>query len=112
MRNTARLAAPAVAVALLAAAGSFATRIPMAIAQEPRASSTTADAPAWWKASMETHDQRIAWWREARFGMFIHWGVYSELGGEWQGKQYKGYAEHLQRMARIPIPVYRKEVAG
>jgi len=57
-------------------------------------------------------DARMAWWREARFGMFVHWGVYSYLGGDWQGKPYNGYAEHIQRMAKIPIPVYRQEVAG
>ena len=28
----------------------------------------------WWTASMKTHDQRIAWWREAKFGCFIYWG--------------------------------------
>ncbi|HEX3166481.1 MAG TPA: alpha-L-fucosidase, partial [Chitinophagaceae bacterium] len=28
----------------------------------------------WWTASMRNHDQRIQWWREAKFGMFIHWG--------------------------------------
>ena len=26
----------------------------------------------WWTASMKNHDQRIQWWREAKFGMFIH----------------------------------------
>lgn len=57
-------------------------------------------------------DARLGWWREARFGMFIHWGVYSELGGTWQGKQTNGYAEHIQRICKIPIPIYRKEVAG
>src|SRR6185503_9687067 len=37
------------------------------------------DSPeaAWWRESMKTRDERLAWWREARFGMFIHWGVYS-----------------------------------
>lgn len=69
-------------------------------------------APAWWTASMKTHDQRIGWWREARFGMFIHWGVYSYLGGDWQGQPRHGYAEHIQRIAKIPIPVYREQVAG
>jgi len=54
----------------------------------------------------------LDWWREARFGMFVHWGVYSGLSGTWQGKAYGGYAEHIQRKARIPIPVYHKEVAG
>lgn len=55
---------------------------------------------------------RLAWWREARFGMFVHWGVYSSLSGTWNGKAYGGYGEHIQRMAKIPIPVYRREVAG
>ncbi len=55
---------------------------------------------------------RLGWWREARFGMFIHWGVSADLGGAWNGRIYGGYAEHIQRMARIPIPVYHREVAG
>lgn len=67
---------------------------------------------AWWRESMKTHDQRMDWWREARFGMFVHWGVYSCLGGTWQGQPIKGYAEHIQRILKIPIPVYRQEVAG
>jgi len=32
-------------------------------------------------------DARLAWWREAKFGMFIHWGVYSAFGGEWNGQK-------------------------
>ena len=28
------------------------------------------------------HERRIQWWREAKFGMFIHWGLYSVLGSE------------------------------
>ena len=28
------------------------------------------------------HERRIQWWREAKFGMFIHWGLYSILGRE------------------------------
>lgn len=67
---------------------------------------------AWWRESMKTRDERLAWWREARFGMFIHWGVYSGLGNEFHGKKGGGYAEHIQRVLKIPIPVYRKEVAG
>ena len=57
-------------------------------------------------------DERLGWWRDARFGMFVHWGVSSELGGTWKGKVYYGYAEHIQRIAMIPIPTYIKEVAG
>lgn len=44
--------------------------------------------------------------------MFIHWGVYSYLGGTWQGRPVNGYAEHIQRIMKIPVPVYREEVAG
>ncbi len=72
------------------------------------------DSPeaAWWRDSMKTRDERLAWWRDARFGMFIHWGVYSGLGNEFHGRKGGGYAEHIQRVLKIPIPVYRKEVAG
>jgi alpha-L-fucosidase len=67
---------------------------------------------AWWRQSMETRDQRLGWWREARFGMFMHWGVYSHLGGVWEGTPVSGYAEHIMRRRKIPIAVYREKVAG
>ena len=49
-------------------------------------------------------DARMAWWREAKFGMFIHWGVYAAAGGEWKGAT--NYAEWLQFEAKIPIAEY------
>lgn len=64
----------------------------------------------WWKRSMENHEARIAWWREAKFGCFIHWGVYSVAGGEWEGKKVDGYAEHLMRKERIPREVYKEKL--
>jgi alpha-L-fucosidase len=64
----------------------------------------------WWKRSMETHETRISWWREAKFGCFIHWGVYSVPGGEWNGKEVGGYAEHLMRKEQIPRSVYIEKV--
>jgi hypothetical protein len=72
------------------------------------------DAPelAWWRESMKTHDQRIAWFRQARFGMFIHWGIYSELEGVWKDQPVQGYAEHIMRKAKIPIETYTNEVAA
>ena len=60
----------------------------------------------WWTASMKTQEQRIAWWREAKFGMFIHWGIYSLPGGEWKGKKVSGYAEHLMRKEKISRKEY------
>lgn len=55
----------------------------------------------WWTESMRFHDQRISWWREARFGMFVHWGIYSLPAGEWKGHKVNGYAEHLMRKEKI-----------
>jgi len=66
----------------------------------------------WWPASMKTHEQRIAWWRDARFGCFIHWGAYSTFGGEWNGKPFRGYAEHMMRSQKIPLAVYREKVVA
>lgn len=51
-------------------------------------------------------DKRMAWWREARFGMFIHWGLYSVPAGEWKGKNVPGAAEWLQYSAQIPPSDY------
>ena len=55
----------------------------------------------------ETRDRRMAWWREARFGMFIHWGLYSGAGGSWNGKVYpQHYAEWIQHWAAVPCADY------
>ena len=56
---------------------------------------------------------RLAWWREARLGLFIHWGLYSVLGGEWQGKDYGkemggASAEWIMLRAGIPTGEYEK----
>lgn len=51
-------------------------------------------------------DARLQWWRNARFGMFIHWGVYSVAGGEWNGKPVDGAAEWIMNSAGIPVADY------
>jgi alpha-L-fucosidase len=61
-------------------------------------------------AAEPAKDRRLAWWREARFGMFIHWGVYSSLAGEWKGQRVEGYAEHIQRIAKIKRDTYLEQV--
>jgi len=60
------------------------------------------------KETKEEHDARKQWWRDARFGLFIHWGLYSVPAGEWQGKT--NYAEWIRNNAEIPIDVYEKFV--
>jgi len=54
----------------------------------------------------EQHDERMAWWRDAKFGMFIHWGVYSVPAGEWKGTIYPGISEWIMSHADIPIDEY------
>src|SRR4051794_32577726 len=50
-----------------------------------------ADAPA----PAVSQSERIGWWRDARFGMFIHWGLYAIPAGEWKGQQAPGIGEWI-----------------
>ena len=43
------------------------------------------------------------WWREARFGMFIHWGLYAVPAGLWKGKEIPGIGEWIMYRAQIPV---------
>jgi alpha-L-fucosidase len=65
--------------------------------------------PAWLKQFAPTHDKRMKWWREARFGMFIHWGVYAVPAGVWNGQEVKrSGAEWIMNRGRIPVADYQK----
>ena len=55
-----------------------------------------------------TNDERMQWWREARFGMFIHWGVYSVPAGTWDSHQINGIGEWIMNNAKIPVSVYQQ----
>ncbi len=51
---------------------------------------------------------RMAWWREARFGLFLHWGLYSILAGTW--KDDERWAEWIRNNAHIPVDEYDRLV--
>ena len=53
-------------------------------------------------------EQRLKWWTEARFGMFIHWGIYTVPAGEWNGQPVKGLGEWIMNRAQIPVREYEK----
>ncbi|MBN1937249.1 MAG: alpha-L-fucosidase [Anaerolineae bacterium] len=53
-------------------------------------------------------DPRLDWWREARFGMFIHWGLYAIPAGEWKGKHIPGIGEWIMKRAQIPVAEYEQ----
>ncbi|HOK08279.1 MAG TPA: alpha-L-fucosidase [Candidatus Hydrogenedens sp.] len=68
--------------------------------------SLTAIAQDYTKESKEQKDQRMKWWREARFGLFIHWGLYAIPAGKWGDKTH--YGEWIRHEAQIPLPEYEK----
>jgi len=53
------------------------------------------------------HDARMGWWREAKFGMFIHWGIYAVPAGSYEGKPVSGYGEWIMKNGKIPVATYR-----
>ncbi len=56
----------------------------------------------------EERDARMAWWREARFGMFIHWGVYAVPAGTYKGEQIGGIGEWIMNRGKIPVAEYKQ----
>jgi alpha-L-fucosidase len=58
--------------------------------------------------SAAQRDARMQWWREARFGMFVHWGLYSGLAGTWDGKPVgaRGGMEWIQQRVKADTKVY------
>jgi alpha-L-fucosidase len=74
----------------------LASALPAAIAAESKA-----------PEAKQERDARMAWWRDARFGMFIHWGLYAVPAGEWKGKFVPpGGGEWIMNTANIPISEY------
>ncbi len=50
--------------------------------------------------------RRTQWFREAKFGMLITWGLYSIPAGEWRGREIPGIGEWIQKYAQIPLAEY------
>ncbi|MCH5687728.1 alpha-L-fucosidase [Niabella sp. W65] len=61
------------------------------------------------QAQTTDKDARMGWWRAARFGMFIHWGVYAQWGGVYHGhRQARGGAEWIMNRSKIPVREYQE----
>ena len=59
--------------------------------------------------TLAQRNERMEWWREARFGMFIHWGVYAQMAGVYNGhEQKRGGAEWIMNRMKVPVADYRK----
>jgi alpha-L-fucosidase len=62
------------------------------------------------KESAADRDARMSWWRDATFGMFIHWGAYAVPAGIHNGKEVKGIGEWIMHNGKIPVPEYEAYV--
>ena len=51
-------------------------------------------------------EARLSWFREAKYGLFIHWGLYAIPAGEWKGKPVPGIGEWIMNRAKIPVREY------
>src|SRR5580692_2732107 len=95
-----------ITVAILSAAAIFPGAAPS------RAADTNDPSYQMWQADCgATHEERMQWWRDARFGMFIHWGIYSVPAGVYQGKDVPGIGEWIMRNADIPVAEYAQYAA-
>ncbi len=66
-----------------------------------------------WTGMNASKKESLEWFNEAKFGMFIHWGLYSIPAGVWEGKRIEEYrcpcvAEWIQHAAEIPREEYRQ----
>ena len=51
-------------------------------------------------------EARLAWFRDAKYGLFIHWGLYAIPAGEWKGQTVPGIGEWIMNRAKIPVAEY------
>jgi alpha-L-fucosidase len=58
-----------------------------------------------------SQDEKMKWFREAKFGLFIHWGLYAVPAGTWKGRQIPGIGEWIMNRAKIPVQEY-EQLAG
>jgi alpha-L-fucosidase len=75
-----------------------------AIAQAPAAAADL--------ESPEAKKARLAWFHQAKFGLFIHWGLYAIPAGEWNGKRVPGIGEWVMFRAKVPVTEYEKLAQG
>lgn len=59
-------------------------------------------------AQTSAKEDRMEWWREARFGMFIHWGVYAVPAGMYKGQKVNRIGEWIMNRGKIPVAEYQQ----
>jgi alpha-L-fucosidase len=61
--------------------------------------------------SKQQKDERMTWWRDARFGMFIHWGLYAVPAGKYNNEKINETGEWVMNSAKIRVAEYEKYAA-
>ncbi len=56
-------------------------------------------------------EKRLEWFREAKYGLFIHWGLYAIPAGQWNGKRSLGLGEWVMLRSSVPVKEYEKLTA-
>jgi alpha-L-fucosidase len=74
------------------------------IATAPLAAAAQTAAPD--TESPEAKQARLAWFKDAKYGMFIHWGLYAIPAGEWKGQRCPGLGEWIMNRCHIPVKEY------
>jgi alpha-L-fucosidase len=67
------------------------------------AQSTPAPRPA-----DPAREKRLEWFRDVKYGMFIHWGLYAIPAGEWKGQRSLGLGEWIMNRSKVPVAEYEK----
>jgi alpha-L-fucosidase len=77
----------------------FVTVLPLGLSSQQAPPPRTVD-PA--------REKRLEWFRDAKYGLFIHWGLYALPAGDWQGKRSLGLGEWIMNRSTIPVREYEK----
>ncbi len=59
------------------------------------------------QSGLSNNQQHMKWWQQDKFGLFLHWGLYSQAAGEWNGHRYKGN-EHFMIYEKLSLKEYAR----
>lgn len=71
-----------------------------------RAAPAVSSTPTSPVSDAAAREARLAWFKDAKYGLFIHWGLYALPAGEWKGQRVPGLGEWIMNRARIPVREY------
>src|SRR6476469_5244709 len=90
-------------VFVVAALANVKARGPFAISLRP-----SLDQPAAQARVDPAREARLKWFRDAKYGLFIHWGLYAIPAGRWNGKRSPGLGEWVMLRSAVPVAEYEK----